>query len=238
MQGELNLEPGLNFNPPTQIILAVIVNLGFPNPVIKATRAYIEFALSARRRKHTLPFDPSRPLDETYTPPSPTINSPARTRTTLELMEDQLQEYRENRDLAFGTVRPDTDKYPLPREHSLVHNLEGIIEFAALDALSSDAPEHLHIDEIKDLYRRSNKVDPEEQMHICRRRMQKCAAVIRVLEGRRDTSLKELGRAATGRRKVRCSRHQRLEAAWRRREVSFPFSLLSRICKFYPPLLP
>jgi hypothetical protein len=117
-----------------------------------------------------------------------------------------------------------------------------MLEFGSLDGLSSDGPERLHIDEVKDPYRRSNKVDPEEQMLMCRGRMHQCSALIRMIEGRGECSLSALARAARekkamqkGRkvRKVRSSHHQLIEDAWRAGKIKVPPVILGSLRRYY-----
>ncbi|KAK4704306.1 hypothetical protein P7C70_g1900, partial [Phenoliferia sp. Uapishka_3] len=197
-----------------RIMMTLLDDLPGCSPsVIRSFRSYIEYGMSLRRHKHTLPQD--RNLDNFYTPPSE-INLDIRPSTTFELMEHQLAEYDQNRHLAFDDV---VKTWILPREHSLGHGPSSVVMAGSGYGTTSDTPEHLNSVWAKKPWERTNKVDSERQVRLINQRLLKCEALSRVISGGGQDSLEDLAKARRRERKgktakTRSSRHQRFVEAW------------------------
>ncbi|KAK4698256.1 hypothetical protein P7C70_g8026, partial [Phenoliferia sp. Uapishka_3] len=197
-----------------KIMMTVLDDLPGCSPaVIRSFRSYIEYGMSLCRHKHTLPQD--RNLDSFYTPPAK-IDLNIRPSTTFELMEQQLEEYDQNRHTAFDNV---VTTWILPRQHSLSHSLASILYAGSGYGTTSDTPEHLNSVWAKKPWERTNKVDSERQVRLINQRLLKCEALSRVISGGGQESLEVLAKARRHERKgkttkTRSSRHQRFIEAW------------------------
>jgi hypothetical protein len=117
-----------------------------------------------------------------------------------------------------------------------VHTVGGALQFGALPSISSDITKHQHIEEVKDPFRRSNKVNPEEQMLLCRLRMHRCYGLKRHLEASGAPSLSALASVRQG-RKVRSSSQWMLIGKWHHGEIELPQSIIGALSKLFIDVL-
>ncbi|KAK4697990.1 hypothetical protein P7C70_g8123, partial [Phenoliferia sp. Uapishka_3] len=214
------LKPGTIPRLPAVVQIATVLLDGLPGVsehVVRSFRSYIELGMSLRRHKHSIPSN--RNLDTIYTPPS-NIDLSQRPRTTFELMEHQLEEYRRHRNPAFESV---VDVFFYPRQHSLAHACSSVLLAGSGYGTTSEAPEHIHGILQKGIYKRTNKVDWQKQSIIIKGRLGKCKALSRHIEAGGQLSLHDLAREARQKRngkstKARSSRHREVVEAWTRGE--------------------
>ncbi|GAA5984345.1 hypothetical protein JCM5350_001025 [Sporobolomyces pararoseus] len=205
-----------------KIWIAVLVDLGVNRNVVIACRLYISYIYSLRRSKHTIPAHRSSPEDPfELTPQSQDV----KLTTTIKLAEQQLDGFRSVRDAAFASVRNGTG-FKLPRHHSLVHGPSSILNYGGADGTSSDIPEHLHIEEVKVPYRKSNKVEPEKQMMKYVGRIRKLQALHRYLSQEGYASLEDVAQERRGKRKRRSNQHRQMLSKWQNGEIEFPAHLI------------
>lgn len=89
-------------------------------------------------------------------------------------IERALSAYHANREVFRETqVR---SHFSLPRQHSLVHYVDRIWDFAAPNGLCSSITESKHIKAVKEPWRRSNRYEALEQMLLTNQRLDKLAA--------------------------------------------------------------
>ncbi|KIL55034.1 hypothetical protein M378DRAFT_188697 [Amanita muscaria Koide BX008] len=131
-----------------KVYLAAIAGLVLPR-IVRAVRYFLEFCYHVRRDV----------IDD----------------DDLEKLDELLVKYQEEREVfREEDVRP--TGFNLPRQHSLTHYRELIIDFGAPNGLCSSITESKHIDAVKDPYRRSNRNDPLSQILLINQRMDKLSA--------------------------------------------------------------
>lgn len=134
----------------SRILLGLIIGLPLPDGMspsrlVRATRALLDFLYLAQYPTHTS--------------------------ETLDLLEEHLQAFHENKsifiDLGIRT------NFELPKLHSLDHYRRSIELFGTTDNYDTQYSERLHIDFAKDAYRASNKKEELLQMTVWLERKEK-----------------------------------------------------------------
>lgn len=93
---------------------------------------------------------------------------------TIADIERALAAFHQNREVFRETdVR---QHFSLPRQHSLMHYVDRIWDFAAPNGLCSSITESKHIKAVKEPWRRSNRYEALEQMLLTNQRLDKLAA--------------------------------------------------------------
>ncbi|OJT11162.1 hypothetical protein TRAPUB_12318 [Trametes pubescens] len=116
--------------------------------IVRAIRAFLEFCYLVRRDVH---------MEDSITEVQEALNS--------------FHQYRK----IFLTLEVRQD-FSLPRQHSLVHYVDKIWEFAAPNGLCSSITESKHIKAVKEPWRRSNRYEALEQMLMTNQPLGKLAA--------------------------------------------------------------
>ena len=93
---------------------------------------------------------------------------------SLEAMEAALQQFHELREV-FREAGVH-DNFALPCQHALVHYVESIRKFGSPNGLCSSITESMHIAAVKEIWQRSSRHDPIDQMVGCLTRLSKIAA--------------------------------------------------------------
>ncbi len=139
-----------------QVYLPAIAGI-VPDKMVQCFAAFLDFCYLARRSEHDT--------------------------VSLQAMEGALQAFHELRVVFIETgIRP--DGFGLPRQHALVHYGPAIEKFGSPNGLCSSITESKHIAAVKDMWRRSSRHEPIDQMVQCLNRMSKMSAA-RVEFGRR-----------------------------------------------------
>jgi hypothetical protein len=93
---------------------------------------------------------------------------------SLEALDDALQRFHRHREV-FRTSGV-CDGFNLPRQHSLIHYVELIRAFGALNGLCFSITESKHIRAVKQLWQRSSQFETLSQMLLTNQRLDKLAA--------------------------------------------------------------
>ena len=108
-----------------------------PDKMVRATAAFLEFCYTVRREV----------LDD----------------NDIDKLDELLAKFHTEREIfREEEIRP--DGFCLPRQHSLVHYRELIVEFGAPNGLCSSITESKHIKAVKELWHRSSKFNALYQM--------------------------------------------------------------------------
>ncbi|KII87401.1 hypothetical protein PLICRDRAFT_664349 [Plicaturopsis crispa FD-325 SS-3] len=120
-----------------------------PSEMVKCLSAFLDFCYLVRRSVHTV--------------------------STLDAIDDALRRFHEYRTV-FEGVRP--SGFSLPRQHSLVHYRQLIVQFGAPNGLCSSITESKHIKAVKRPWRRSSRFNLKAlgQMLVTNQRLDKLAA--------------------------------------------------------------
>ncbi|TFK64486.1 hypothetical protein BDN72DRAFT_774499, partial [Pluteus cervinus] len=87
---------------------------------------------------------------------------PVHTTTSLQLLENSLARFHENKSIFIDLgVR---DGFNIPKLHFMTHYVDFIKAFGTIDQFNTSHTERLHIDFTKDAYRASNRKDEYSQM--------------------------------------------------------------------------
>jgi hypothetical protein len=104
------------------------------------------------------------------------VRLPSFTESDLAAIDDALARYMQDREVFVETgVCP--KGISLPRQHALQHYHTLIEQFGAPNGLCTSITESMHIDAVKEPWRRSNKFEALGQMLIINQRMDKMAAL-------------------------------------------------------------
>lgn len=94
--------------------------------------------------------------------------------SSLKLMEEKLSLFHQLRDVFKDeNIR---NNFALPRQHALVHYVQGIKLFGSLNGLCTSITESKHIRAVKEPWRRSSRNNPLEQILLINTRLNKIAA--------------------------------------------------------------
>lgn len=118
--------------------------------MIRALRAFLDFLHLARLNVHTS--------------------------QTLEQLKEALKRYHKYRTI-FEQSGACPRGFQLPRQHSMVHYYQLIIEFGAPNGLCSSITESKHIVAVKEPWRRTSKNKPLGQILLINQRNDKLAAI-------------------------------------------------------------
>jgi hypothetical protein len=104
------------------------------------------------------------------------VRLPSFSESDLAAIDDALARYKKEREIFVETgVCP--KGISLPRQHALQHYRRLIEQFGAPHGLSTSITESMHIDAVKEPWRRSNKYEALGQMLIINQRLDKMAAL-------------------------------------------------------------
>lgn len=131
----------------TQVYLPAIDGLVSAD-IVRTIRAFLEFCYLVRRDVHM--------------------------EASIAEVQEALDSFHQHRKI-FVTLEV-RDDFSLPRQHSLVHYVDKIWEFAAPNGLCSSITESKHIKAVKEPWRRSNRYEALEQMLMTNQRLGKLAA--------------------------------------------------------------
>ncbi|KII90591.1 hypothetical protein PLICRDRAFT_106965 [Plicaturopsis crispa FD-325 SS-3] len=118
-----------------------------PSEMVRCLSAFLDFCYLVRRSVHTI--------------------------DTLDAIDDALRRFHQYRTI-FEGVRP--SGFSLPRQHSLVHYRQLIVQFGAPNGLCSSITESKHIKAVKKPWRRSSRFEALGQMLVTNQRLDKLAA--------------------------------------------------------------
>ncbi|EIM79496.1 uncharacterized protein STEHIDRAFT_69427 [Stereum hirsutum FP-91666 SS1] len=136
-----------------RILLGLVVDLPLPHGLssarlIRAVRALLDFFYLAQYPVHS--SSEEDPANEPRPPSS------------LDLLEDALTRFHDNRDIFIELgVR---DNFNIPKLHTLRHYVPSIKLFGTTDNYNTEYTERLHIDMAKNAYRSTNRRDEYPQM--------------------------------------------------------------------------
>lgn len=136
-----------------RILLGLVVDIPLPqglSPVrlVRAVRALLDFFYLAQYPVHS--SLEAEPVDGPTTP------------TSLELLDDALHRFHENRSI-FVELGARED-FNIPKIHTLRHYSPSIKLFGTTDNYNTEYTERLHIDMAKNAYRATNRRDEYPQM--------------------------------------------------------------------------
>ncbi|EAU93525.2 hypothetical protein CC1G_02755 [Coprinopsis cinerea okayama7 len=121
-----------------------------PSDIVKCISAFMDFCFLVRRND----FDPQ----------------------ALAKIQESLAAFHKHREF-FRKAGVRADGFSLPRQHSLVHYRDHIINFGAPNGLCSSITESRHITAVKRPWRRSSRFEALGQMLLTNQRLDKLAAI-------------------------------------------------------------
>jgi hypothetical protein len=115
---------------------------------------------------------------------------PVHTDTTLDLLQNALDRFHENKDIFIHLgIR---NNFNLPKLHFAKHYLLKIKHFGTTDNFNTEYTERLHIDLAKDAYRSTNRKDEYVQMTLWLERKEKIARHERFIQWRLNSAASHL----------------------------------------------